>query len=92
MNTGKVLLGFMAGISAGAILGVLLAPGKGASTRKEIIRRGDEYLAELGEKFDEFIDGISKKFDSVKEEAMRLADNGKAKMDAADKKNISNTK
>ncbi len=92
MNTGKVLLGFMAGISAGAILGVLLAPGKGASTRKKIIRRGDEYLAGLGEKFNEFIDGISEKFDNAREEAMRLADNGKAKMDAVDKKIISSLK
>jgi gas vesicle protein len=92
MNTGKVLLGFMAGISAGAMLGVLFAPGKGASTRNKIIRRGDEYLAGLGEKFNEFIDGISEKFDNAREEAMRLADNGKAKMDAVDKKIISSLK
>jgi gas vesicle protein len=92
MNTGKVFLGFMAGISAGAILGILLAPGKGSSTRRKIVRRSDEYLAGLGEKFDEFIDGVSKKFDSVKEEVLSLTENGKAKAEAADNKFVANLK
>jgi len=92
MNTGKVLLGFLAGIATGAILGVLFAPAKGSSTRKKIVHRSDEYLTEMGEKFDEFIDGITKKFDSAKEEAARLADNGKTKVEAAENKFIATVK
>ena len=92
MNTAKVLIGFLAGITTGAILGVLFAPGKGSSTRKKIVHRSDEYLTEMGEKFDDFIDSVTKKFDSAKEEAVRLADNGKTKLEAADNKFIANVK
>jgi gas vesicle protein len=92
MNKGNVLLGLVVGISAGAILGVLFAPGKGSSTRKKISQKSDEYLNELGEKFDEFIGSITKKFENAKEEAIRLVENGKTKVEEAEGKFISGVK
>jgi gas vesicle protein len=92
MNTGKIVLGFLAGLTTGAILGVLFAPGKGSSTRKKIVHRSDEYLTDLGDKFDDFVDGITKKFDSIKEETVHLAENGRAKLEAAENKFAANTK
>lgn len=53
MNTGKALLGVMAGIAAGAVLGMLFAPEKGSNTRKSITKKGDDLANALNEKVDE---------------------------------------
>ena len=69
MSSGKVLLGVLAGVAAGALLGILFAPEKGSTTRKKIVSKGEEYVDDLKEKFGEFVDKVASKFDSEKEEA-----------------------
>jgi gas vesicle protein len=68
MSSGKVFLALLAGVAAGALLGVLFAPDKGSVTRKKISRKGEEYADNLTEKFNEFISGVTEKMDEVKEE------------------------
>lgn len=92
MNAGKVLLGMLAGIAAGATLGILFAPDKGSSTRKRISQKSDDYAEELSDKFNEFIEGISKQFENVKKESARLAHNGTLKMEEVEVKLNSNIK
>lgn len=62
MTKGKALLGVLAGIAAGAALGVLFAPDKGANTRKNISRKGEDLADAINdkieEKFDELTDTI----------------------------------
>jgi gas vesicle protein len=79
MKNGNVLLGFAAGLMAGAVLGVLFAPAKGTVTRRKIYNRGDEYVNELGGKFEALIDTVTEKFEAIRDEAMHLADNGRAR-------------
>ena len=69
MSTGKILLGVLAGVAAGALLGVLFAPAKGSDTRKKICKKGEDCADELKEKFNEFLDSISEKFEKVKAQA-----------------------
>ena len=65
MNSGKVLLGVLAGVAVGAIAGILLAPHKGSVTRRKILKKSDDYADALRDKFNEYMDTISEKIDSV---------------------------
>lgn len=44
MNKGKLVLGTFAGIAAGALIGVLYAPDKGTTTRKQIKDKSDGFI------------------------------------------------
>lgn len=85
MNSGKVVLGVLAGLAAGAALGVLFAPEKGSVIRQNISDKTNGYADELKSKFGTMVDGISEKYSSLKngysnlkEDAMDLAQKGKS--------------
>ena len=52
MESGKLLLGLLAGVAVGAALGILFAPAKGSDTRKKIYDKGEDLTEGLKEKFD----------------------------------------
>ena len=85
MKSGKVVLGMLAGLAAGAVLGILFAPEKGSKTRKQIMDKGDDYVDELKSKYEEFLNSITEKFESSKKAAEGLADRGKAKYEEVEK-------
>jgi len=85
MNSGKVLLGVLAGVAAGALIGVLFAPAKGSRTRRRILRQGESYVDGLKEKFNEYADTISEKLEHAKEEVSSFAQKGKEKFEEAEK-------
>jgi gas vesicle protein len=84
MSTGKILLGVLAGVAAGAVLGILFAPDKGVATRKKISEKSDDYAEEIEEKFQEFVEGITNKFDSLKKDAAAMAKKAARKVEEAD--------
>ncbi len=68
MNSGKVLLGILAGIAVGATLGILFAPEKGSVTRKKILKKGEDYAESLKERFNQTVGNISEKYEKAKED------------------------
>ena len=72
MSSGKVLLGVLAGVAAGALLRVLFAPDKGWNTRKRITKKADEYMDGLREKFDEFLKLLRKKWQRLRRKYQTL--------------------
>lgn len=79
MSKGKVVLGTLAGLAIGAIAGILFAPEKGSTTRRQIRDRSDDYVDKLKSKFDEFRDSLIEKIESTKKDAENLVESGKEK-------------
>ena len=85
MSSGKVVLGALAGLAAGAVLGILLAPDKGSNTRKKMTDKAGSYADDLKEKFNDFVEGITEKFEAAKEDANDFVETGKAKVQSVKK-------
>ncbi len=68
MDSGKIVLGVLAGLAAGALLGILFAPDKGSETRKKISQKGQDYVDTLNDKVNDLLEGINEKIDTVKSE------------------------
>lgn len=67
MSSGKLFLGVLAGVAAGALLGILFAPDKGSVTRRKIVDTGEDYVDAMREKFNQVVDTMSEKFEKVKD-------------------------
>jgi gas vesicle protein len=67
MASGKIFLGVVAGLAAGALLGILFAPDKGTETRKKIVKKGEDVVDSVKDKYNDIRDNVSEKFDSVKD-------------------------
>jgi gas vesicle protein len=82
-SSGKVLLGVLAGVATGAVLGILFAPDKGSETRKKIAQKGEDYVDGLKGKFDELVSNISGKYSQAKEELDGIQRKAKAQFEEA---------
>jgi gas vesicle protein len=87
MNSGKVILGVLAGAAMGALLGVLFAPHKGTVTRKKIVRKSGNLADEVKDKISELLEDITEKFEKVKDDVSEFAEQKMSKIEEA-KKNV----
>jgi len=74
MNSGKVFLGVVAGLAAGAALGVLFTPEKDSKARKLISKKTDDLIDAVNEK----IEDKFKKVMDVVTERLKKAKNDEA--------------
>lgn len=58
MTNGKAILAVLAGVAAGAALGMLFAPDKGSDTRKMISKKGEDLADALNDKIDDKFDEL----------------------------------
>ena len=72
MSSGKVVLGMLAGLAAGAMLGILFAPDKGTETRRKITEKGEDYLDDMKDKVNDLMDDLHEQVDSAKEKVKDL--------------------
>lgn len=72
MSKVNVVVGALAGVAVGALLGVLFAPERGTETRKKITKKSKDTTDSLKNKFNEFVDNISEHFDKTKAEAKEV--------------------
>jgi gas vesicle protein len=73
MNSGKIILGALAGLAIGAALGVLFAPDKGANTRKKIIGKIDDFANEIKNNLDDAMSDMIQSAEDQMDEISRTS-------------------
>lgn len=76
-NKSSSFISFLVGAAAGAILGILYAPDKGANTRGRLSYKLDKYKSTLEELIDDLISGKDLPVSAAKTEGQRVIDDAK---------------
>ena len=71
MSRTNVIIGAVAGVTVGALLGVLYAPDKGAETRKKISTKTKDTSEAIKHKFRDVVDTVSRNGSKSKEASLQ---------------------
>ena len=83
MSTQKIVIGTLAGLATGALLGILFAPDKGSEVRRKIADKSEDYVDAVKDTFNSFVDSVSDRFARMKGEATEMKKDAKKHMHAA---------
>jgi len=81
MNTDKIFIGVMAGLAAGIVIGILVAPEKGSVTIKKITGKAIDYADELKEILTDGVKTITDKVENITDNANNLIEQSLFKKD-----------
>ena len=77
MKTEKTVIGILAGVAVGALIGVLFAPDKGTNTRKKIAEKSSSATGDLKGKLETITNSLSEKYNSLVNKGEAYAEKGK---------------
>jgi hypothetical protein len=72
MRNKEVLLAVLGGIAAGALIAVLVNPGKGARAAKKLAQEGEDYFGGLKDKYGDLLERLNEKLDALKAESASM--------------------
>lgn len=72
MSAKKNVVGMLAGVAIGAVLGILLAPDKGSETRKKLSKKGSNMVNDLKDKYENTMDKAETVVNDVKGKAEEM--------------------
>lgn len=72
-NSSKALIAFAAGVAAGALLGLTIAPSSGKKTRKQLNESANDVLYDLEDAWEESAERIKELANSAVEELERYS-------------------
>ena len=70
MKSQNLVAGFLVGVAAGAVLGILFAPDRGSETRKAFSKKSSDLMNGLNDQLSRFKGSIGDKYRNVKEDVV----------------------
>ncbi|MGQ7946554.1 YtxH domain-containing protein [Flavobacterium sp. WC2509] len=77
MSTGKLVVGILGAVAAGAVMGILFAPDSGKNTKKKFLNKSKDLVGEVKGKFENLYKDISNNHEDLLKKSKKFAANVK---------------
>ncbi len=79
-STSKIILATLAGVAAGAAIGLLMAPDKGTETRRRLAEGSSDLWDSMKNQFSGMVDTMKDEYDHAKSAVTDMANKAKGKV------------